>query len=277
MKNTIFFTKLLNVIPLFKIFLLYFIRIAVHNIELLAIRDNKTNGMAVCLKPRIPYIITPSLVHEVRKLQNKIAERYYTSPWDGIYYILWYLHYDTAPWKGLDFHFIHEALLSHHERKMEHYIESVFELLFINYVGFGLPLINCSIINRKLSGISKDFFYVNRINFIKRYKELNCSDLNQPSFRKLNFNSEIKKASFPLKIYTRNNFYCFDSINLNSMKKILGSHRYTPIDQPQQNEIKRIFHQLSQETITKIYQLASEKINLIERFALIQSLQNESR
>lgn len=246
-----------------------------HNIELLAIRDHKTNGMAVCLKPKIPYIITPSLVHEIRKLQNKIAEQYYANPWDGVYYLLWYLHSDTAPWKGLDFHFIHEALLSHHEHKIEHYIERIFELLFINYVGFGLPLINCSIVNRKLSGISQDFFYLNRINFIKRYKELNCSSSNKLPFSKLNFNTEIRKASFPFKIYTRNNFYAFDSIDLNSMKKILGSYRYSAIPQPQQSEIKLLFNQLSQETIKKIYQLASENINLIERFSLIQSVANK--
>ncbi|HHF7368417.1 TPA: hypothetical protein ACPSKY_003574 [Legionella bozemanae] len=243
-----------------------------HNIELLAIRHQKTNGMAVCLKPRIPYTITPSLVYEIRKLQNKIAAQYYKKPWDGIYYLLWYLHSDTAPWKGLDFHFIHEALLNRREHAIEHYIENLFELLFINYVGFGLPIINCSIVNRKLRGISQDFFYLNQINFIKRYKELNCFSHNKLPFSKLNFNTEIKKTSFPFKIYTRNNFYAFDSINLNSMKKILSSYRYSPICLPQQNEIKLIFNQISRETIAKIYQLASENINLIERFALIQSV-----
>ncbi|KTD42204.1 hypothetical protein [Legionella parisiensis] len=245
-----------------------------HSIELLAIHHQKTNGMAVCLKPKIPYIITPSLVHEIRKLQNKIAEQYYKKPWDGIYYLLWYLHSDTTPWKGLDFHFIHEALLSHREYTIEHYIENLFELLFINYVGFGLPIINCSIVNRKLSGISQDFFYLNQINFIKRHKELNCFSHNKLPFSKLNFNTEIRNTSFPFKIYTRNNFYVFDFINLNSMKKILGSYRYSPIYLPQQNEIKLIFNQISQETIAKIYQLASKDINLIERFALIQSVNN---
>nr|WP_255666663.1 MULTISPECIES: hypothetical protein [unclassified Legionella] len=228
--------------------------------------------MAVCLKPRIPYIITPSLVLEIRKLQNQIAEQYYKNPWDGIYYLLWYLHSDTTPWKGLDFHFIHKALLSHREHAIEHYIENLFELLFINYVGFGLPVINCSIVNRKLSGISQDFFYLNQINFIKRYKELNCFSQNKLPFSKLNFSPEIRKTSFPFKIYTRNNFYVFDSINLNSMRKILGAYRYSPIYLPQQNEIKLIFKQKRQETIAKIYQLASKNINLIERFALIQSL-----
>lgn len=56
------------------------------------------------------------------------------------------------------------------------------------------------------------------------------------------------------------------------MKKILSSYRYSPICLPQQNEIKLIFNQISRETIAKIYQLASENINLIERFALIQSV-----
>ncbi|WP_454780457.1 hypothetical protein [Legionella sp. WA2022007384] len=246
-----------------------------HNIELLAIRDHKTNGMAVCLKPKIPYIITPSLVHEIRKLQNKIAEQYYAKPWDGVYYLLWYLHSGTTPWKGLDFHFIHEALLSHHEHKIELYIEKIFELLFINYVGFGLPLINCSFVNRKLSGISQDFFYLNRINFIKRYKELNCSCFNKLPFSKLDFNTQIKKASFPFKIYTRNNFYAFDAIDLNSMKKILHSHRYLPISQAQQNEIRLIFNQIGQNTISRIYQLASENIHLIERFSSIQSMASQ--
>ncbi|QMT59475.1 hypothetical protein [Legionella sp. PC997] len=242
-----------------------------HNIELLAIRANKTNGMTVCLKPKIPYIITPSLVHEIRKLQNKIAEQYYAKPWDGVYYLLWYLHFDTTPWKGLDFHFIHEALLNHHEHKIELYIEKIFELLFINYVGLGLPLINCSFVNRKLSGISQDFFYLNRINFIKRYKEFDSTCYNKQPFSKLNFNTEIKKASFPIKIYTRNNFYAFDAIDLHLMKKILCSHRYSPILPQQQNEIRLIFNQISQETIARIYQLASENIHLIERFSLIQS------
>nr|WP_276559040.1 hypothetical protein [Fluoribacter dumoffii] len=228
--------------------------------------------MAICLKPKVPYIITPSLVHEVRKLQNKIAEQYYTRPWEGVYYILWYLHNDTAPWIGLDYHFIQEALTSHRERQMEHYIETVFELLFINYVGFDLPLINCSIVNRKLSGVSQDFFYVNRINFIKHYS---CSNILP--FNKLNFNSGIRNTSFPLKLYTRNYFYSYNSIDLKSMKKILSSYRYEPIPKSQQDEIKFLFNQISQETIEKIYQLASEKMNVLKRFALMQSRANNSR
>jgi hypothetical protein len=244
----------------------------VHNIELLAIRDYKTNGMAVCLKPRLPYIITPSLVCEIRKLQNKIAEEYYAKPWEGIYYLLWYLHSDTAPWKGLDFNFIYEALHNHHEDKIEHYIESIFELFFINYLGLGLPLINCSIINRKLSGISQDFFYLNRINFIRRYKELNCLSFNKHPFSKLDFNTEIKRTSFPHKIYTRNNFYAFNYIDLISMRKILSSHQYNPISAAQQNVLKLIFDQISQKTLARIYRLASENMSLIERFAAIQSV-----
>lgn len=244
-----------------------------HNIELLAIRDHKTNGMAVCLKPRVPYIITPSLVYEIRKLQNKIAEEYYAKPWEGVFYLLWYLHSDTTPWKGLDFNFIYEALRNHHEDKIEHYIEGIFELLFINYLGLGLPLINCSIINRKLSGISQDFFYLNRINFIRRHKELKCVSCNKQPFSKLDFNTETSKTSFPHKVYTRNNFYAFNYIDVPSMRKILSCYQYNPISTTQQHVLKLIFDRISQETLARIYRLASEKMDLIERFAAIQSIE----
>lgn len=217
-----------------------------HNIELLAIHDQKTNGMAICLKPKVPYIITPSLVHEVRKLQNKIAEQYYTRPWEGVYYILWYLHNDTAPWIGLDYHFIQEALTSHRERQMEHYIETVFELLFINYVGFDLPLINCSIVNRKLSGVSQDFFYVNRINFIKHYS---CSNILP--FNKLNFNSGIRNTSFPLKLYTRNYFYSYNSIDLKSMKKFLVRIGMNPYPNPSRMKLNFCSIKLARKQLKK--------------------------
>lgn len=61
------------------------------------------------------------------------------------------------------------------------------------------------------------------------------------------------------------------------MKKILSSYRYEPIPKSQQDEIKFLFNQISQETIEKIYQLASEKMNVLKRFALMQSRANNSR
>lgn len=230
-----------------------------HKVELLAIPDHKNNGMAVCLKPKVPHCITPSLALEIRRLQDIIAENYYKKPWEEVYYVLWYLHTNNFPWTGLDFNYIYDELHQHHEKKVEEYLQTIFELLFANYVGFNLPLVNCSLVHCKLSGISQDFFYLNQVNFIKRYKEIHCIKCNHAPFHQLDFPEEIKEASFPGNIYKRSNFYIFDTINLNSMKKVLCAHQYAPIPLTQQKQLKLIFNHIMQKTLEKIYKLISNE------------------
>ena len=73
------------------------------NLELLAIRQIGANGMSVCLKPKIPVVITPGLVNEIRQLQNSLAERYLSNKLNDYFYIVWFLEDRRGlNWQGLD-------------------------------------------------------------------------------------------------------------------------------------------------------------------------------
>lgn len=243
------------------------------HVELLAIEDNESSGMAVCLKPSIPFVITHSLVNEIRKLQNKIVEGYFQSPWEGVYCLFWYLHSGKIPWKGLDFNYIHQCLINNRESEFEKYLENLFSVLFINYVGLDIPLVSCSIISRKLNGASLDFFYLNRINLIKhhQYNGFDCTDFSNISFKEFDCRHEIKRGAFPEELYLRNNYYTVNSFDLTGLREILDTHDFTPLDLDEKNRIKRIFEQTRDNTIEKIYHLATKNIRFLERLARSQA------
>lgn len=244
-------------------------------VELLAIKDPQVNGMAVCLKPRIPFVITHSMVAEVRRLQNKIAEEYYQAPWHGVYHLFWYLHAAKIPWKGLDFNYIHQCLINNKEADLETYIDNLFSLLFINYIGFDLPLVSCSIINRQLSGISMDFFYLNRINFIKLYGITGGRKRIDEPCKKLNFHQEVKRVAFPNEIYQRNDFYKLNSLDVTTMRNILSRNQFVPLSAEEKAHVRTTFDQIRDDTLARIYLLASKNIKLISRFALVQASEHK--
>ncbi len=115
--------------------------------------------MSVCLKPKIPFVLTPSLAHEIRIFQNKLAEKYYRSPWESAIYVCWHLYAGKIKWKGFDFNYILDVIKNNNNSALVRYIDEVFDLLFLNYVSLDIPLINCSIVNRPVQGISQDFFF----------------------------------------------------------------------------------------------------------------------
>lgn len=235
-------------------------------IELLAIQNPDVNGLAVCLKPNVPYVLTPSLAHEIRNLQDVVSERYYKNPWNKPYYIIWHLHTGQIPWKGLDFKFIHQSLINHKDKRLESYLNEIFSLLFINYIGFGVPIINCSIITRPLSGISQDFFYLNHINFIKTKKHTGNTPFNT-LYQELSVQQISKNLYFPDKLYSRNEFYGFDFINYTKMKHIVDTRQYVPIAVETQLDIKNIFNEIKENTMSEIYTIASRNIKIFERLA----------
>ena len=137
------------------------------NLELLAVREIGVNGMSVCLKPRIPVVITPGLVNDIRQLQNSLAEKYLSNTLSEDFYVIWFLEDRRGlNWHGWDFNFIVHCLKKNEDTKLENYICGVFDLIFLNRIGLGFPVINCSIVSRSLTGLSKEFFYLNKICFI---------------------------------------------------------------------------------------------------------------
>lgn len=244
-----------------------------NKVELLVIQNASVRGLIVCLKPNVPFVLTPSLTHEIRNMQDVVAGNYCKSPWSKPLFIVWYLHTGRIPWKGLDFTFIHQALVNHKEKMIESYLNEVFDLLFLNYIGSGFPIINCSIITRPLSGISQDFFYLNHINFIKTRKKIE----NQPIsklYHKMDVPQVSDKLYFPEALYARNEFYGFHAINYSRMKRIVATKKFEPVDIEKQLEIKEIFNQTKKDTLTEIYEIASRNIKILDRLSKQQVIEH---
>lgn len=233
--------------------------------------ENNPQVMSVCLKPKIPFVLTPSLAHEIRTFQNKLVEKYYKSPWQSVAYIFWHLYAGNIKWKGFDFKYIYDALNSRNNSLLERYLDEVFDLLFLNYVSLDIPVINCSIVNRKVRGISQDFFFVNQINFIKSQQFTNLRTDREPSIRLLDIDKYKKKLSFPKTIYARNMYYEYQHMNLSDIGDIVGSYLYEPIPLNELEKSKRIFEDLKETTLATLYHMASKNFKLIERLAHLQS------
>ncbi|CEK11263.1 hypothetical protein [Legionella hackeliae] len=236
-------------------------------LELLVIREINSKGVSVCLKPSLAEVITPTLAREIRNLQNSIVEKYLTTPWEGYFYVIWYSHRGHGNCgRGLDFNYILNTILNGKEVAFESYIKDLFELLFLNYIGLGLPVVNCSIIDRDISGISQEFFFLNQINFIKKSSESTLEnqvisvDLHEISTHQV----------FPKFLYQNNQFYKFSNINLKEMRKLIAGTEMRSLDEASIEEIRRIFDALQHETISEIYNMASNKLKLLKRLAKMQ-------
>lgn len=237
-----------------------------HSNELLILGGREDNGFSLCLKPKIPFVLTPSLAHEIRRFQNKLAEEYYKEAWERIYCLIWHLNAGHPIWKGFDFSFIYSTLKNSKDSDLECYIDEVFNLLFLNYIGLGLPLINCSIINCPIRGISQDFFFINHINFIKVSKEENLVENQEYRIQPLDY-SAFNKLSLPKEIYNRNEYYGFYQMDLLLMRQFIEAINYNPENQEKVEQIKMMFNELKEETIKTLHQMASKNIKLLERMA----------
>ena len=187
-------------------------------LELLVIKQINAHGVSVCLKPSTPELITPTLTSEIRHFQNSLAEKYYLSPWEENFYVIWYSQRGhSACERGLDYNFILNAIKSHKEFAFELYIRELFDLLFLNYVGLGLPIVNCSIIDRTITGLSQEFFFVNRVNFIKSYP----SDILGTKISAVDFPDISSNLIFPEFIYQNNHFYRFSFYDIQAMRYLM--------------------------------------------------------
>ncbi|WP_419420850.1 hypothetical protein ACNVED_06010 [Legionella sp. D16C41] len=233
-------------------------------LELLVVEDNQRNGMRVCLKPRLPEVLTPTLINQICDLQKMLIDRYLSSPWDGYYYVIWYYHKNHGQsGRGLDFNFIWDALRQHRDHDFESYISNIFNLLFLNCVGLGLPLINCSITDRSITGISQEFFILNQVNFMKTNSSKYLTQVNLSDI--------AKNLVFPKHIYENNLFYTFNTYDFNSMRKLIA--RFT-IDTPEKDKLERmrlIFDKVKNDTIKEIYNIAVNKTKLLARLASMQN------
>ena len=248
------------------------VELLMSKIEILAIHDVNFNGMVVCLKPKIPFIITESLTHQIRHLQDDIANNYYKNDRDGYFYVFWYLHSGRIPWKGIDFNFVYNSLIEHKEIKIESYLTELFDFLFINYIGLGLPIINCSIITRPLQGISQDFFYLNRVNFIK-----NNSSSADTLYQKIDFCQFKKRLYLPEYLYTTNNYYTYNKFNTSEMQKILDMANKNLINEDNHVKIKEVFDQIKIDVLRDIEEIASKNIKVLERLARKQGTEHKMR
>ncbi|KTD60061.1 hypothetical protein [Legionella shakespearei] len=229
------------------------------DLELLALHELDRNGIIVYLKPNTPGVMTSKLIDEIRTLQDSIAKKYINQPFDT-YYVIWYLQEDIGfSCCDLDFSYIHDCIKQNKEDNLERYIDRVFNLLFLNYIGLGLPVINCSILTKYLSGLSKEFFLMSKICFIyqRNYKCLN----------KIELYNEISKLSFKKELYDKNNYYFYNPIHVLQMKNIIENTPYEIPDNKAINLIKNEFDSLKEVALSRIYTLASKDIHILERFS----------
>lgn len=241
--------------------------IGVHMLELLVIKEINSKGVSVCLKPRLAEVITPTLANEIRNLQNSIVDKYLSSPWEGYFYVIWYSHRGHGHCgRGLDFNYILSTILNGKEVAFETYIKNLFDMLFLNYIGLGLPVINCSIVDRSIRGISQEFFFLNQINFIKN---TNSSAVADEIFS-VDLHDISNRQVFPAFLYQSNRFYRFASINLNEMRRLIAKTEMPLLDEAAIEKIKLIFEDIKNETISEIYNLASTNLKLLKRIAQMQ-------
>lgn len=236
--------------------------------ELLIIKALESHGIAVCLKPDCPKVISPSLVDRIRKFQDSLANDYFTSPWDDNLYVIWYCHRHQAACKlGFDFNFINYALREHKECKLEMYIKKLIDVLFLNYISLGLPLVNCSMIDKKISGIFLEFFYLNEINFVKLSDEkIESNMIMQVDILELSNNLSLSKEFYDKNIYYKCNYFDFKS-----MKSILEKTKKKAIDEKKIIDIRAVFDGLYQSTLASIYNMASKNPALLKRLAQMQT------
>lgn len=230
------------------------------NLELLAVSEIGVSGMSVCLKPRIPVVITPGLVVEMRNLQNSLAEKYLTNTIEGAFYVIWFLEDRRGMGcRGLDFAFLSNCIKNHKDDELERYINGVFDLIFLNYIGLGFPIINCSIISRALTGLSKEFFFLNKICFMHKsgaegVQKFALSDNRTP----LLFNKEL---------YDKNHYFYFNSLRLDVMRAKIEEISYDIPTVDQISTLQDQFETIKKDTIKTIYEIASRDLKILDRMA----------
>ncbi|KTD59936.1 hypothetical protein [Legionella shakespearei] len=229
------------------------------DLELLAMHEFDRNGMIVHLKPNTSTLMTFKLASEIRALQDSLAKKIIGQCLDN-YCVIWYLHKSKNFSRcGLDYNFIFNCFKNHDEKKLEEYIDKVFDVLFLNYVGLGLPIINCSFLTDYLPGLSKEFFFMNKISFIyqNKYKCL----------KKINLVNEIKNLTFKKETYDKNHYYFYNPIHIRQMKEIIEKITYEIPGIEEVNEVKNDFEALKKLIVTRLYKIASRNINILERLA----------
>lgn len=230
------------------------------NLELLAVREIGVNGMSVCLKPKVPVVITPGLVNEIRQLQNSLAEKYLSNALSEYFYVVWFLEDRRGmSFHGLDFNFIVQCIKNNQNTKLENYIDGIFNLIFLNRVGLGFPIINCSIVNRALFGLSKELFLLNKICFIRN----TCS----PGIQKVKLFNEQTPSLLQKEIYETNHYFYFDALRIDKMRSIMEEIDYDIPTAEEIEQIKKQFEALKYETLQGIYEIATRNIKILERMA----------
>lgn len=232
-------------------------------LDLIVTKDENNNGMCVCLRPQTSVLLSPKLVHELRELQNSLADKILSNSLDHYYYVIWYLeHINKRCWSGLAYNFIVDCIKNRSEIEFEKYIDEVFNFIFLNYIGLGLPVINCSIITHDLTGISKDFFLLNKLCFIH---DSNAHGINQIDVKK-----QVSKLVFDPALYEKNSYFCYESMQIDKIRTIIEKAHYEIPSSQEIIAIKKQFDRLKDETIETIYSLASKDIRILERLARLR-------
>lgn len=233
--------------------------------QLLVIRQKDKNGYGVVIKPLKPYVISPSLVKEVSSFQYQIIDEYMKKPWSGTCHIIWCCHKSNITIKGLDFHFIYNCMAKNNIDAIEKYINQVFDCMYLNHIGLGIPLVNCSVVDRPTTSMIREFFYMNQINFIK-----NCDmAIDRPSTKINEYDilSMGNKLHFPKWIYLKNKYYNYHHVDIHAMREKLVAYENQTYSNEYITKIRIEFDKMCNKTVWKILNLSKTNLNILKKFS----------
>ena len=147
---------------------------------------------------------------------------------------------------------------------IEKYINQVFDCMFLNYIGLGIPLVNCSVVDRPITILTREFFYMNQINFIKNFDMA----INSPSTEIKEYDIlSIDKLHFPKWIYLKNKYYSYHHANIHSMREKLAAYEQQIYNNNYINKIRTEFDKMCYKTIWKILNLSKTNLNILKRYS----------
>ncbi len=240
------------------------------HVEMLVIKQDKENGYLVLLKPKKPYLFTPTLVSEISDFQDCIINQYLSKSLDDMLYILWCFQPGCITLKGLDFEYIYDKFKDGKLNDIDAYISKMFDVLFRNYIGFGLPVINISLVERPSVGFAREFFLMNQVNFISNRIVDPTKLIEKTHIQPLNFKSSFGRLYFPKRLYKKNKFYKYQHRDLDAMKMRISNFDFQYQNATIQNGTKATFDEKKGEMLEKIFRMGSDDIDSIKRLSIWQ-------
>jgi len=212
-----------------------------HHRELFAWKEKTVNAIGICLKPKSSLLLTPNLLKEIEHFQAMLINKYMEHPWKETLYLIWYIDRRYVPSKEhLDFSKTKQLV---DDMDYDAYIDKIFEIFFKNHTNLNLPIVSCSLLNKYVSGFSKEFFLLNKVCFL--YDK-------QQHLKRLQVPKKISKLSLPTFVYENQFYYSYNKFDLRNFKRILKHIGVNILTNSEMDQHKIMFERAKYDIIQKL-------------------------